>query len=64
MKNFKELRLTDLITNEKVTAKELSLIKGGMNAELMDGCYSGICSVRINTDYCQGGAVCTHGIAG
>ena len=53
--------------------EDLSKIVGGATLQsfkisevesLVDGCQAGICSQRINTSYCDGGAVCTSGIAG
>lgn len=32
--------------------------------QLTDGCKTGICSKKINVDFCSGGAICTSGIAG
>lgn len=63
----------DLVPDASIKESELANIAGGGKAEFMkaaspimlqDGCVSGICSKRINTDYCDGGAVCTSGIAG
>lgn len=65
MKKLQKIKLEDL-TNEstKIKVDEMQKIVGGANAELLNGCDSGICSVKINTSYCDGGAVCTSGIAG
>ena len=67
MKKLQKIKLEDL-TNEstKVEVDEMQKIVGGFNSQflLADGCQSGICSVKINTSYCDGGAVCTSGIAG
>ncbi|MBR5076178.1 MAG: hypothetical protein IKX28_04090 [Bacteroidales bacterium] len=63
----------DLVPDASIKESELANIAGGGKNELakvssqvmlQDGCVSGICSKRINTDYCDGGAVCTSGIAG
>lgn len=66
MKELQKIKLEDL-TNEfsKFNVDEMQKLVGGKNDnDLADGCYSGICSQKINTDYCKGGAVCTSGIAG
>lgn len=65
MKTLKKIRLNEL-TNQvsKVEVDKMKKITGGTNMEMEDGCYSGICSQKINTTYCEGGAVCTSGIAG
>lgn len=65
MKKLTKIRLNDL-TNQmpKVEVEKMKKITAGVNAELIDGCVSGICSQKINTSYCEGGAVCTSGIAG
>lgn len=64
MENLKTIKLSDIIKNEELDSKSLSEVKGGADAMLLDGCYSGICSIQINPEYCAGGAVCTSGIAG
>ena len=65
MKSLDDLKLRKLV-NSTIDLKNLSKIKGGNESDIMplDGCYSGICSKQINTSYCDGGAVCTCGIAG
>lgn len=61
---MKNIKLIDFIPDEHVDASALSKVLGGAEIMLLDGCYSGICSQRVNTSYCSGGAVCTRGIAG
>lgn len=56
-----KVKFTDLV-NEELQIEDLSKVKGGVC--LYDGCQSGICSEKINPEYCQGGAVCTSGIKG
>lgn len=65
MSKLKKIKLSELV-NEPMNPQELLEVKGGIDpkALLRDGCYSGICSQRVNTNYCDGGAVCTSGIAG
>lgn len=65
MKKLQKMKLSDL-TNESTEIKvsEMQKIVGGVGVSLLDGCRSGICSQRVNTEYCDGGAVCTNGIAG
>lgn len=65
MKKLESLKISQLLQDEIMNADELSQVKAGDNSDimLMDGCYTGICSIRINTSYCDGGAVCTSGIA-
>jgi len=58
---MKEPKFSDLVKDE-LKIEELSKLKGGL--QLADGCQTGICSKRINPEYCEGGAVCTSGIAG
>jgi hypothetical protein len=38
-------------------------IMSAVSIMLADGCQTGICSIKINPSYCDGGAVCTSGIA-
>lgn len=64
MNELKKIKLTDLVRNEKIDTQALAKIKGGYSVMLLDGCYSGICSKKVNPEYCTGGAVCTCGIAG
>lgn len=63
---MKRIKFSDLLPNVKVDSKALSDVKGGGDYDVMplDGCYTGICSVKINPEYCAGGAVCTSGIRG
>ncbi len=58
---MKEPKFSDLVKDE-LKIEDLSKLKGGIKMD--DGCQTGICSKRINPDYCKGGAVCTSGIAG
>lgn len=63
MKKLEKVKLADLTSqSSKVNVEEMKKITGGMS--LYDGCVSGICSQKVNTLYCEGGAVCTSGIAG
>jgi hypothetical protein len=62
-KELKNLKLTDLVKESKLDPEALSKLKGGVEIMLLDGCKTGICSIKINPDYCSGGAVCTSGIA-
>lgn len=66
MKKLESLKISQLVKDEIINADELSHVKAGDNFDIMllDGCYTGICSIQINTSYCDGGAVCTSGIAG
>lgn len=64
MSDLKKIKLTDLVRSEKIDTQALAKIKGGYSVMLLDGCYSGICSKKVNPEYCTGGAVCTCGIAG
>lgn len=65
MGKLENLKLKDLI-DKSIDVKGLSKIRGGNEGDIMplDGCRSGICSKKINPAYCDGGAVCTCGIAG
>lgn len=67
--------LKDVMPECNLTSEEISAIAGGARHDHQtlrqlptdaqaDGCYTGICSQKINTKYCEGGAVCTSGIAG
>lgn len=49
----------------KVEVDKMKKITGGgvEKVVLEDGCHHGICSIKINPDYCEGGAICTSGIA-
>lgn len=55
------IKLKDLVMTS-LNENELSNIKGGIDVIQQDGCQTGICSEKINPDYCSGGAVCTSGI--
>jgi len=61
-----KIKFSDIMSNEEVSIKELSVLKGGgapgMPGE--DGCRSGICTNDRETGipYCDGGAICTNGI--
>lgn len=65
MSKLENLKLKNLV-NKPIDVAGLSKIRGGNDGDMMplDGCRSGICSQRINTSFCDGGAVCTCGIAG
>lgn len=59
----------DFMPDFSINESELVKIVGGkfldkQSVVLNDGCVSGICSVKINPEYCAGAAVCTSGIAG
>jgi hypothetical protein len=54
-------KFSDLV-KDSLSIENLSKIKGG--GECSDGCQTGKCSQQNNTSYCDGGAVCTIGIAG
>lgn len=63
MKNLNKVKLSDLTSeSSKVNVDEMKKITGGLI--LQDGCQTGICSQKLNTEFCSGGAVCTSGIAG
>lgn len=69
MKKSKKIKLNELVDQtSKINVEEMRRVTGGaainQDQELADGCQSGICSQKINTSYCDGGAVCTSGIAG
>lgn len=64
MEKLKTIKLSDVVKSEQLDAKSLSEVKGGADIMLLDGCYSGICSVQLNPEFCAGAAICTHGIAG
>lgn len=67
MRKLNKIKLHDLVDQaSEINVEEMQKITGGDNTQDMseDGCYSGICSQKINTSYCDGGAVCTSGIAG
>lgn len=58
-----KIKLKDLC-NEELQVNEMLQLKGGAESVVADGCYTGICSQKVNPEYCDGGAVCTSGIAG
>ncbi len=63
-KKLEKIKLEDLTDDSiNVEVDQMQKIVGGFDSELQDGCSTGICTYRINTIYCQGGAVCTSGIA-
>lgn len=63
MKKLSKIKLADLTSEtSKVKVEEMKKITGGV--DLRDGCVRGVCSQKVNTLYCEGGAVCTSGIAG
>lgn len=64
MKEKDAVKLNELVQEEVIDSNELVNVTGGKESEAADGCVSGICSQKINTSYCEGGAVCTSGIAG
>jgi hypothetical protein len=58
---MKTKKFSELV-NDVLKVEDLSKVKGGVYQD--DGCQTGICSKKINTSYCDGGAICTSGIAG
>ena len=58
-----EPKFSDISPDVRVKVEELYKLISGQR-RLYDGCESGICSVKINPEFCKGGAVCTSGIAG
>lgn len=62
MKKNESKKLVELI-GENFEPNEMQQILGGNNDMLRDGCVTGVCSRTIEVIYCQGGAVCTSGIA-
>ena len=66
MKKLQSLKISQLVQEDILNVDELAKVKAGTGDDIMllDGCYTGICSIQINPEYCKGGAVCTKGIAG
>lgn len=66
--------LKDVMPECNLSSDELSSIAGGRRQDVntlrqdpfqqADGCYTGICSQKLNPKFCEGGAICTSGIAG
>ncbi len=56
-------KFSDVSPDIKVKISELYNLVSGQRL-LADGCKTGICSKKINVSYCEGGAICTSGIAG
>jgi len=56
---MKTKKFSELV-KDVIKIEDLSKVKGGSAPP--DGCQTGICSTKINTSYCDGGAVCTSGI--
>ena len=50
------------LVNDSIKIEELSNVKGGVYSIPPDWCNTGHCSQKLNTAYCDGGAVCTSGI--
>ncbi len=57
-----EPKFSDVSPDIRVKIEELHNLVSGQR--LRDGCKTGICSKKINVTYCEGGAICTSGIAG
>jgi hypothetical protein len=55
----------DLSPNASEVQKKLAELSTLLTAQgLSYGCDTGICSKKINPDYCKGSAICKSGIAG
>ena len=58
-----EPKFSDISPDVRIKVEELYRLISGQRP-LTYGCDSGICSVKINPEYCEGSAVCKSGIAG
>ncbi len=58
-----EPKFSDISSDVRVKVEELYMLVSGQR-KLRDGCGCGVCSTKIVSSYCDGGAVCTSGIGG
>lgn len=56
-----EPTFADLTEQIQVKLDEISKLVAARRI-VFDGCDHGICTTKINPEYCKGGAVCTSGI--